>query len=64
MILCKNYCSPCCDFCLYVKRNMHQDDDGYIINGEPIGCELHDDEEHELVAVSCGYCDDFHCFRA
>ena len=64
MILCNNYCTPCCDFCIYAKRNMYLDYDGNPIYGEPIGCELHDDEEHELIAVSCGYCDDFHCFRA
>lgn len=64
MILCSKHCVQCCDFCIYVKRHIYQDDDGNPINGEPIGCYLHDDEEHELAAVTCGCCEDFHCFRA
>ena len=63
MILCNNHCTPCCDFCWHVRRDVYQDDNQVIIGG-PVGCALHDDEEHELIAVSCGYCDDFHCFNA
>lgn len=29
-----------------------------------IGCGLHDDQEHQDIAEGCGYCPDFHCFRA
>lgn len=62
MILCNSCCTPCCDFCIHVKYYIYQDGDDSI-NGEPIGCKLHDDEEHELIVASGGYCDDFHCFR-
>ena len=64
MILCNSCCTPCCDFCRHVAHNMYNDNDGNpTIVGEPIGCKLHDDEEHNLTAQRCGYCDDFHCDR-
>jgi hypothetical protein len=36
---------------------------GEMINGGPIGCFEHTDIKHQEIAVSCGYCDDFHCFN-
>lgn len=30
----------------------------------PVGCKLHKDKEHQDVAATCGYCDDFHCFQS
>lgn len=60
MILCNDGCTPCCDFCIYAIREHFKD---HMIGG-PIGCALHKDKEHQEIAYSCGYCDDFHCFRA
>lgn len=63
MILCGNHCVPCCDFCIHAIHQLYTDGNNPAIVGEPIGCKLHDDEEHELIAVTCGSCKDFHCFR-
>jgi hypothetical protein len=30
----------------------------------PIGCNLHQDEEHQEIAFYCGSCEDFYCFLA
>ena len=60
MVLCSRQCTPCCDFCAYVHAGDF-DRDGTT---GPIGCNLHDDEEHQEIAESCGHCDDFHCFLA
>lgn len=54
----------CCDFCMYVYYEFFFDKDGDIVCGEPIGCGLHEDERHQDIAEGCGYCPDFHCFRA
>ena len=63
MILCNKDCVPCCDFCLY---SMHEriSIKGILINGAPVECFKHSDIEHQEIAENCGYCDDFHCFRA
>ena len=63
MVLCEKDCIPCCDFCIYARH------DKFIIGGKehtggPIECILHKDEEHQEIAISCGYCDDYHCFIA
>ena len=63
MIKCGKNCVPCCDFCIYAKHDAFIYADQQIMGG-PIGCELHLDEEHQLAAVSCGECEDFHCYRA
>ena len=60
MILCNEDCIPCCDFCIH-KINGNLEVDG---TDGPIGCKLHEDKEHQEIAEWCGYCDDFHCFRA
>lgn len=39
-------------------------DNGEIIDGGPAGCGLHKDKEHQDIAILCGCCPDFHCFRA
>lgn len=54
MILCGNDCEPCCDFCTNGKR----------VTAGPEGCKLHKDKEHQDIAATCGYCDDFCCFRS
>lgn len=63
MILCNDCCEPCCDFCLHA---IHEEFtiDGELVIGGPIACNIHNDEEHNDIAESCGYCDDFHCFKA
>ena len=63
MVLCNKDCIPCCDFCLY---SIHEKIliDGKVTNGAPVGCFKHPDIEHQEIAESYGYCDDFHCFRA
>ena len=66
MIGCSEECLrlACCDFCIYVHHEFFFDKDGDIVRGGPVGCGLHDDEQHQDIAESCGYCPDFHCFRA
>ena len=62
MVLCGEYCEPCCDFCIHC---IHEEViDGEIIYDAPIGCSKHLDEEHQETAELCGYCDDFHCSHA
>lgn len=63
MILCGKDCTPCCDFCTHVKRGTMVVD-GKRVPGGPIGCKLHKDKEHQDIAATCGYCDDFHCFQS
>ena len=63
MILCNDDCIPCCDFCIHVIQHM-EEINGKMVGLGPIGCKLHNDEEHQDLAVWCSYCDDFHCFRA
>ena len=60
MILCNEDYIPCCNFCIH-KINGNLEVDG---TDGPIGCKLHEDKEHQEIAEWCGYCDDFHCFRA
>lgn len=61
MHLCNPECIPICDFCIHAIH------DEWEVNGEfhrggPIGCSLHEDDEHQEIAECDGYCDDFHCF--
>lgn len=62
MTLCDKNCIPCCAYCLY---SMHEliPVNGKMINGGPVGCFKHPDEEHNLIAEGCGYCEDFRCMR-
>ena len=60
MILCKNNCIPHCDFCIYSIHEYFKMDDGKIIKGGPIGCQLNDWEEQ----MKNWPCDDFHCYGA
>jgi hypothetical protein len=55
MLKCSNNCIPCYDFCIYCKHDNN--------SSEPIGCNLHSEEKYQLTAISCGYCNNFHCFR-
>lgn len=66
MIGCSEECLrlACCDFCIYVIYDPIYDEVGSIAGAEPSGCRLHNDQEHQDIAESCGYCHDFHCFRA
>lgn len=63
MILCGNYCEPCCDFCAYAKHGTAVVD-GKRVTAGPIGCKLHKDEKYQDIAAACGFCGDFHCFKA
>ena len=63
LILCDKNCIPCCDFCISAIHEMFEKNGKEIIGG-PIGCTKHPDDEHQKIAESCGYCDDFHCFNA
>lgn len=63
MVLCNNDCTPCCDFCIYAERERIAIGRKNYAGG-PIGCNLHKDQEHQDIAFGCGFCDDFHCFRA
>lgn len=63
MIKCSVECEPCCDFCIYA---IHEEFESHeeIVKGGPIGCRLHEDQEHQEIAEQRSYCDDFHCFLA
>lgn len=63
MILCGNYCEPCCDFCTYAKHGTAVVD-GKRVTAGPIGCKLHKDEKYQDIAAACGFCGDFHCFQS
>lgn len=65
MIGCSEECLrlACCDFCLYVYHKFFFNNGNIVCSG-PIGCGLHNDERHQEIAKICGYCPDFHCFRA
>lgn len=63
MILCGNNCEPCCDFCTHAKHGTVVVD-GKRVTAGPEGCKLHKDKEHQDIAATCGYCDDFHCFQS
>ena len=62
MILCDKDCIPCCDFCIHVIQHVEEIDSKMVGLG-PIGCKLHEDEEHQNIAKSCYYCEDYHCFN-
>ena len=62
MILCDGDCIPCCDFCIYCIH-ANEDTEEYA-KAEPIACSLYNDKFHNNQVRDCGYCDDFHCFRA
>ena len=63
MILCGKDCTPCCDFCTHAKHGPAVID-GKRVTAGPEGCKLHKDKEHQDIAATCGYCDDFHCFQS
>ena len=63
MKLCGKDCIPCCDFCIYASHDEIVYPDGRVLRGGPDGCNLHKDEEHDYIAIGCGYCDDFYCFN-
>ena len=62
MILCNKDCMPCGDFCIYAIHEEFEEN-GKLIKGGPVGCKKHQDEEHQEIAESCGYCPDYHCFN-
>lgn len=66
MIGCSEECLrlACCDFCIYVHHDFFFDKEGDIVCGDPVGCGLHHDEEHQDIAIRRGCCHDFHCFIA
>ena len=53
---------PCCDFCSHAIQGA-MEVDGQMVTAGPIGCKLHKDEEHQKIARSLGYCEDFQCFN-
>lgn len=65
MILCsKNLhdCYPCCDFCVHCVHESWTEN-GKQHYGAPIGCSLHEDADHQILAESCSCCQDYLCFR-
>lgn len=64
MITCSEECIPCCDYCKEVEQGSLQTPDGKTISTGPIGCNKYTDAEHQNIARSCSYCDDFHCKEA
>lgn len=57
-VYCNDECkeSATCDFCMWVKREERMGKNGQIIIGEPIGCNLHLEQE---INKSC---EDFWCY--
>lgn len=53
----------CCDFCTHAKHGTVVID-GKRVTAGPEGCKLHKDKEHQDIAATCGYCDDFCCFQS
>jgi len=65
MVKCSENCTPCCDFCIYAVHEIYYDEKfGGDIKGGPIRCDLHHDKKHDMICEFCGWCDDFHCFKA
>lgn len=62
MVLCNKDCIPCCDFCIHCVHAI-EEINGKMVKLAPIGCSLHTDKEHQDYAVSCYYCEDYHCFN-
>ena len=62
MIKCASECIPCCDYCVHCIHATESDTE--YAPTEPIGCSLHKDDKHREIVMECGYCDNFHCFRA
>ena len=63
MKLCCSDCTPCCDFCEHAEH-YYVEHTGKQIPVAVKGCKLHKDEEHQLIAQSCSFCDDFFCMDA
>lgn len=67
MRLCDYHCIPCCDFCIYADHELFNalNKDGEMVQviGGPIKCNKHKDTEHQMTAIMCGSCEDFHCFN-
>lgn len=59
---CGDKCIPCCDYCIHVLYETIEFGSEKV-NTEPIGCVLHNDEEHQEIAKHISYCDDFYCTR-
>lgn len=57
---CEHNCTPNCTFCFYSRHGKMAMDgtDGAI------GCTKHLDEEHQVIAINNGSCEDFHCYEA
>lgn len=70
MIACSEECLrlACCDFCVFAMHEyfFEKDKNGKLnrIDGGPIGCRIHLDNEHQEIAENFGYCQDFHCINA
>ena len=64
MTLCDKDCIPCCDYCMYCFHEWIEITNGNTVKGEPLGCFLHKDIEHEYIVKSNGFCNDFWCMNA
>lgn len=60
MVKCCKDCSPCCAFCIYVRRK-EIFANGVKVSAIVDGCKKHSDEHHQSMARGLGYCKDFHC---
>lgn len=60
--MCK--CTKRCDFCVFVIFDQYYVDNGentILEIGEPVGCALWEDKEHQIKAKSYDCCEDFQC---
>lgn len=62
MVMCCKDCSPCCAFCIYVRRK-EIFANGVKVSAIVDGCKKHSDEHHQSMARGLGYCKDFHCCK-
>ena len=63
MIICNEYCCPCCDYCIHVIQTLQENNNKiYTVNES---CNIHPDSEYHLSMVLYGgYCQDFICKNA
>ena len=60
MMKCGKYCSPCCGYCIYVVKELKQNDEiTYTTN---VSCNKHPNSSYHLsMVLGDGYCKDFIC---
>lgn len=60
MVICSEYCYPCCSHCIYVVKELRQNDKKtYTVN---VACSKHPNSGYHIsMVLGDGYCKDFIC---